>query len=865
MGVPARAITRDFIETVRGVGKERYIDEYIAAKLAIYGCRPYADKTEFDDYLDIWARPRSVVQSQFEKDSVLVSTAKPVPLSPLADMRLPYVEELPYLISKGAYEYYPLTTGEQVQSASSFYLNEDWAGLKKGTLFFRRQTNLSDIYLALPDIRWDLETGFLFPSLLFRRPTLRPESGAVARPVLRAALSADDSQALALAITSTTLEVISTLSWATPAGPYVSAAVVIIEAILGAIFQQTDTLAGRLDALGQRIITALTQFQESQNLKDKLKALSAFAEWLRKTNNELNTQDADTFRVALLQPNGILAELNLQINDNAPEKLFALVNTLITDADLMPAPDGDDKGYTSKQRWLFAQNKVAILGYAVTMYILALKLKVTLLARLNFYGYNALNEKIDPETNSDTTFDVLRGEVPRLKTAMAACIANVKARRLQMIEYRSVDCSVAYSREQRAADQRHTWNLGDHDGLYTGSRYDLLVRDVEDHPTQAEFQTNRSIPTHMAPSREFLAEYGWKRHEFIDRGLDDGEQKRGFVVDNCAYGGWDYVVNIDRLDKLRDRHIQEVTSQLQACAKIPAELDKSFEHLLSRWTPQIPEQLPGGRLFIAQWQGKPLADELWSDSHVEVRYLFRLVSVAQRSSTLSNDENSTLWERVCAHDAGSTVEHGRSQPEIKGIPIAGDFLEYVIGIDLYRQFRRDGKASTPRLIGKLDRDDDGTFKADSFVDRRSAENDKLAFKPAAGWSPKIPAQLTTRLAINEWYGKAAEGSLWTDSDTEVRYLFRVEASNGAVSEISPDAVSTEWIRPLKRNEPEIGNIPAGESFMEFVSVVHVFRQFRKGGKTSQPRLIGKLERGEIDGKFAKSLRDKENTDGDQLI
>ncbi|WP_176053402.1 hypothetical protein [Paraburkholderia caribensis] len=867
MGIPQRATSRDFIANVRGISKEAYIEEYLVGRLAISPHRPYATKSSFDEYLDIWSRPRSLVYSQFQRDSSLASPPTAIPLTRLADMPLPYVEELPHFLMKGAYGFYPLVDGEHIEGVDHLYLNDDWAGLARGTFFFRRSSNLADLYLALPDVRWDLETGQLLPSVLCRPPAASTASNILTTPTLAAAAVApDEARDLAVSITSTSLEIISTLSWATPAGPYVSAGVIIIEAIIGALVPTTDTLGLRLDALATRIVTSLTQFIESQQLKDNLKALSAFAQWLRKTNDELNTQDPTAFRSALLQPNGILSELNAQINDNAPEKLFALVTGLSNEPDLGPPTSDNDKGYESKQRWLLAQNKLAVLGYAITMYIVALKLKVALLSRLNLYGYNALNEKSDPEVNSDGTFVILRDEVLRLKAVIEARTKNVMARRLQMIGFRSADCEAAYSIEKRSSSDRATWDLGEHDGLYTGTYTDQRVRDLQDNPTKEEFESSWTPASDKGPPHQFMNSHWWKRHELIDYGHDDGQATLGYVLDNCQYGGWGYVADDARLKRLRDRYVGEIVAQLQPLSKIPTELEKSFENLLPRWTPQIPEHLPDGRLYIAQWHGSPLADELWADKQIEVRYQFRLVSVAHRGSPLSSDENSTAWERVCARDGGSTIEHGRHAPEIKGIPTTGDFLEYVIGIDLYRQFRKAGKVSAPRLVAKIARDETtGEFKVDSWIDQRSAENDKTAFKPTDSWVPKIPADLPKRLAIGEWHGKAEAGTLWAEPDVEVRYIYRIEALNGKLSEVSSDAVSSDWVRAGGQCEPEIINLPAGEGFMEFVNALHVYRQFRKGSKQSAARQVKKLARGEISGSFDKAFRDTESAQDDHLV
>jgi hypothetical protein len=271
MGMPARTITRDFIAKVNAIDRRNYIESYASTKLAIIPCRPYTASTILDEHLDIWATPRHAVIERLETDGNIVNDNLPL-LLPLARLQLPYVEELPYFITNSVYEYAPLVRGGMIQTAAALYLCDDWAGLGRGTLFFHRETNFSTIYLALPDIRWNLETGSLFPSRLFP-PS---ETGAHVAVVVEthahdaavAAAALVDTE-WALAITNGTLEVIGTLSWATPAGPFVSAGIFIIESILGATLGQGQSLAANPQRLGQQIVDAVKDALNVRDLKPR--------------------------------------------------------------------------------------------------------------------------------------------------------------------------------------------------------------------------------------------------------------------------------------------------------------------------------------------------------------------------------------------------------------------------------------------------------------------------------------------------------------------------------------------------------------------------------------------------------------------
>jgi hypothetical protein len=847
MGMPARAITRDFIASVNAVDKRGYIESYAAAKLATFACRPYTASTIFDEYLDIWEKPRHAVVEQLETDSGLVADNL-LPLSALGDLQLPYVEELPYFITRSVHEYFPLVRGETTLAAKTLYLSDDWSGLHKGTLFFHRKTNLSSIYFALPDICWNLETGALFPSRLFPLEETYVRAAAVA-----AATSDDDSgppPELVLTIYNSTLEVIGTLSWATPAGPFVSAGISIIEAILGATLGEGQSLAKNLEAMGRQIIAAIKNDLDVRDLKTQMNAVRTFADWLTRINKELSeSQDVASFRNTVLQQGGALFELNQNINSNGSQSLFGIIDALKDDDDLSPVPEKSDGSYKSKARFDIAQTKLAILGYATSMYVLALKIKASYLARLAFAGYDSTGEPIPENTNPDTTINRLFDELPARVAALRVCGANFTKRRLAMIGERASACVVAYSRLELPVSMRYAWRLGDHDGLWTGSGADKRVRDSEDHPTVEEFE----------PYRYGVWLVPWQRHEIFDLGIDDGRKAQNFVVDNCHFGGWNYVKDAGRLDGHRSRHTESVRRSLDDVLKIPDLLTGSFETLLSRWTPQIPEKLPDGRPFIAAWHGRSLKDELWADSSVYVRYLFRLMgTTAQHPSVMSNDDNSTLWQKAIVEG------EAKRKPEIKGIPISGQFMEYVASVLLFRQFKRGQKIGAPRLVATLVRDKDtGKFPTDCIVDEISTENDKPALLPEAGWLPQIPDQLSNRPAVEEWLGKPRYGDLWVEPEIEVRYLFSLVTSDKRESKISPDGASSEWTRAKGRSEPKI-TVPDNESFLEFATFIRVYRQFRKVGKSSKPRLVKTLERGEITGRFSASFSDTESTQDDIL-
>jgi hypothetical protein len=149
--------------------------------------------------------------------------------------------------------------------------------------------------------------------------------------------------------------------------------------------------------------------------------VTAFAEWLDVINKELNTQDVEAFRNAMGQAGGALFHLNENINGNSSESLFGIISALRNDEDLSAPPAESDGAYKSRERFELAQNKLTILGYATSMYVLALKLKASYLGRLAFYGYDSTGTPIKDGSNPDTTINRIIREVPNLVATLTAC------------------------------------------------------------------------------------------------------------------------------------------------------------------------------------------------------------------------------------------------------------------------------------------------------------------------------------------------------------------------------------------------------------------------------------------------------------
>ena len=96
------------------------------------------------------------------------------------------------------------------------------------------------------------------------------------------------------------------------------------------------------------------------------------------------------------------------------------------------------------------------------------------------------------------------------------------------------------------------------------------------------------------------------------------------------------------------------------------------------------------------------------------------------------------------------------------------------------------------------------------------------------WTPQLPKQLTgVRLEINEWGGDADKDDLWSDKGVSVRYRFTISSRIGKESTKSSPTISTEWITPKGRCRPRIVGLPTEGEYLDYISAVCLYRQFRK--------------------------------------
>jgi len=750
MAIPVRALARAFIKPDHHthIDKKSYVEHYAQQMLVLMPYRPYSSDTALDVHIDIWSNPSHSVE-RLLKDSELTTT---IPLVSTHKTDTVKLEALPEEIIKNVHEYYPLFEGETISTVHVLCLEHDWEGLAKGTLFFERKTNFSQTYLALPDFRWNLETGTLLPSALckmepistFMEPVSIPSDNLLATEMMAALDDIPpelDYQQLN-SILSITLDTLSTLSWATPAGPFVSAGISILKVILDSVLSgDQPSLLDNIQMIGKNIVDNITQFLENAELQEALNAVKVFLEWLSNMSRLIDTQSHATSAFHLTRSGGILETLNDQLGPGVENNLFYLVKVLSDDADLNLTPDGKVKPYDSPHRWAIANAKLHLLFFVISQYLTALKLKIVLVATLYEYGYNEHGQPIDVKTpDPDNTFSLLSKELEKYKNLTPEIIANVRKRREASIVLETGPCFVAYSRAEKPVAKRDEWKsvMNSHDALYCGYIDDLLVRAREDNPSTSEFRCLDNGDTVVSPGggrgswrptnpAPLTVGYNkWERTEVRDKAVYDGKNPQDFVLHN----GWatSYEPNTARAEALKAKYVASVLQEFDKWTKIPEILNESATSLATKWTPQIPQKLPGilGGLRIAHWGDKAPENVLWYKKTIDARYRFSLRNTIGKESDKSDDITSTTW---------TDVERAqRRDPTIIGFPKQGEYLTYVKAILLYRQFReanQDGsfRYGDERPIAIINRQGENNEFQGEFVDEIETETDAKKLGP----------------------------------------------------------------------------------------------------------------------------------------
>jgi hypothetical protein len=296
-----------------------------------------------------------------------------------------------------------------------------------------------------------------------------------------------------------------------------------------------------------------------------------------------------------------------------------------------------------------------------------------------------------------------------------------------MVILEVADTRVAYSKALKQISRRSEWDsiMNEHDALFRGYQYDQMVRQWVQGLSYEEFESEGSDQTYCSPtgacmySAKKISDFWWQRTEIHDKAIGDGKFPQNFVLSNGDSGTNNFEHNTQRAERMRANYLTGVLQDFDKGAQIPGILKSSITSLLEKWKPQIPLTLPAAvKPDILKWDGKAKADELWSDKTVSVRYLFTLKSTIGNESDKSNDLTSSTWYEP----------QGNCRPEIIGLPVEGDYLNYVHSICVYRQFKKalaggSYKLGKPRMVKVITRVNDKKVFADSFVDAASTEHD----------------------------------------------------------------------------------------------------------------------------------------------
>jgi hypothetical protein len=695
MAATARRFEKTFIETKPDVEKRRYIEQFVSAALSAAPNRIYNAEFEISQG-EFFPTPQYFVE-QFLTDSERAADILRV-LGPAGDAQPTKFQDLPPDVRRG-YEAYPLVDGEGVLSVNIMRLIDDWEGLRQGMVFVERETNRSRAYFAVPGLRADPWTPGVTPAFLLRQ--VPPAAVTTTNPAAPLNISEDGPDAaleaqqreLGLKIFRSVLDAIATLSWATPAGPFVAAGAAIVEVIVEAIFGGKDNLLSDIQTIADGVVNRIEFVLNSKELVDSLNNLQTFNLWANRIMSDDIGQTDATFRQALTKPGGIIYQLE---NETGPFRgsLFYVLTSLQTNSDLAPG-----KPYTSPYQWSIASAKLRLLLLVVAIYISTLKMKLIFMARLYESGYNFKGDPLSLEEqragNPDNTFMTLTNEMKRFQQALPPLIENVRSRRMGMIEQgESSWCEVAYSnltweKSRRAMFWKPPRSAG-RDGLFTGERWDQFVRAKDDNPSTKEFgQPDKSIIDPITGAIGFVKGginyHYWHRLEVRDKAVYDGKNPQEWAVSDCGTGSYTFYHN-KNFPRLKQEYIDDILREFDTCAKIPASLSKGADDLLVKWTPQMPKDFEGdivGILSVDNWSGDAKPGELWSDKTVSVAYSFALRTVAGKESQKSKPS--------------PMLAPKGPRPHIVGLPKKGEYLKYITQVCVYRRFQKEMRQGPPKL------------------------------------------------------------------------------------------------------------------------------------------------------------------------
>jgi hypothetical protein len=695
MATTARRFEKTFIETKRGVEKRRYVEQFVSAALSAAPNRIYNAEFEISQG-EFLPAPQNFVE-QFLTDSERAADIRRA-LAPAGEAHPTKFEDLLPDVRR-VYDAYPLVADESVISINLLCLADDWENLQRGMVFVDRETNLSRAYFAVPGLLSDPKTPGVTPAwlLVLRVP---PDAVTTANPAAPLDSSEDGPDAeleaqqreLGLKIFRSVLDTIATLSWATPAGPFVAAGAAIVEVIVEAIFGGKDNMLDEIQKIADDVVHRIEFILKSNELAAELDVLKAFSAWVKRIPSEMGETDA-TLRLALTKEGGILGTLEKELGP-FPGSLFYTLTSLQSNSDLA---EGDP--YASPYEWSIASTKLRLLLLTVAIYISAWKMKLIFMARLYESGYNFKGHRLSKEEtlagNPDNAFMTLTKEMKRFQEVLPPLIENVKNRRAGMVgEGQSSYCEVAVSNLWWDADRRtQIWKpplRQDRDGLYSGWYRDRYVRSKEDNPSQEKFglpDASYIDPTTGIPMfvKGHINYQYWHRLEVRDKAVYDGRNPQQWAVSDCGWGSTSFYHN-KNFPRLKQEYIDQILQELDVCAEIPGSLSKGADDLLAKWTPQMPKDFGGdivGILSVDGWSGNAKPDELWSDKTVSVAYSFALRTVAGKESQKSKPS--------------PFLAPKGPRPHITGLPKKGEYLKYITQVCLYRQFKKEMPKGPPKL------------------------------------------------------------------------------------------------------------------------------------------------------------------------
>ncbi|MGK5595510.1 MAG: hypothetical protein ACSNEK_09165 [Parachlamydiaceae bacterium] len=468
---------------------------------------------------------------------------------------------------------------------------------------------------------------------------------------------------------------------------------------------------------------------ESKQIKDDLALVASVYDTISTYSKSCQGKDKRNLLNELEREGGILFQL-VHLRSNPTGGLKVLLNRLLADESL--GFSDEMQGYTSKNDYEIACQKLALFANAIGAYLISFKtyimlddLRQTLKQEPAFSG-----DLIDLKRETEAWSQRLKEKVDCLKKRRLASVVDTHGRTTHEYVNSPFEPSKEFSRQEfdkyLDINQPDNRQVRDHMGHYGITWRELFEEGSQHFSTKklVEFVIDNRTRRHIGknyisknkdnqPQGLFSHSPSWAYDGFKDQGADHDDSVFRFMQD-C--------VRKARPFKTDDTtwHSRKRTSDLYKAAYkkgLEEYLDKklaNYSTLVSSWENAVleykyqivPPMNPPHPVKIQEWLSTASKNLPWSQDDLSVRYGIRYGNKVGESAEIVWAE----WNPILK----------RQQPKLVDIPSKiKDFAELsVTNIKIYRQFlkKEDANPTSEELIANLIRDDLNNEFPSEYID-----------------------------------------------------------------------------------------------------------------------------------------------------